>query len=872
MKHRLHQLFSNDSGKIVLLALLVLFLAFGGVQLNKLVSRNMLRADAVSTVSAWADNLVTNTDDMPAVITGSSPSARTDHLLRDATEVGDIYRYRIIDRTGHTVFSSVRPGLTAMSATDIDTNQILQSVLSGTTQSEIGFGKSSENPPYFALCYVPLRKNGQTLGMIEVYIDQTEDHAIYQRSLLLTESIVAFMVLLAGGIPGFVVYRKMRDHRRAEAKALVLAEHNFRTSQANRELERANRDKDEKLAHLLEHSPAVLYSLTIEGGRAFPQMASENIASLLGFSVDETQTSEWWVTHLHPDDREREIEGIQETIKKGVRTAEYRIKHKNGEYSWVEDTRRVIFDGEGKPTEIIGVWTDITQRKAVEIRMTAIVESSEDAIIAKNTEGIVTTWNRSAERIFGYTAVEMIGQPILRLLPSDRSDEETTILARLRQGEVVEHFETIRVRKDGTHINVSLTISPIRDANGNVIGASKIARDITDRRKLQHQLQQSQKMDAVGQLTGGVAHDFNNLLGIIIGNLDLLEREIGDNQVASQRVQVAQKAALRGSELTRRLLAFSSHENLSPSPNKLHHLIRNILEMTQRVIGPEIRIATNFDKAISKVVIDAAGFESALVNLMVNARDAMPKGGSITIATHLRQLNADYPPVRAGELKAGLYACVSVSDTGEGMSKQTLERVFEPFFTTKPRGKGTGLGLAMVYGFVKQSNGTVRIYSEPGFGTTVNLYLPATEESVPEHVEVPQSTASFEGAATVLVVDDELDLLEIATAYLTEMGCKSYAAVDARNALQVLQKHSDINLLLTDIVMPGGMNGVELAHKVRQLNPSIKVIYCSGFPADSLAERSMPLVDGPLLRKPYQRDEFSALVRRVMQTEISGAP
>jgi len=498
-------------------------------------------------------------------------------------------------------------------------------------------------------------------------------------------------------------------------------------------------------------------------------------------------------------------------------------------------------------------------------RMAAIVESSEDAIIGKNYDGIVTSWNRGAEKIFGYSTVEMMGQPIMRLLPPDRAHEETEILARLRSGEVVDHFQTVRVRKDGTHINVSLTISPILDASGNVIGASKIARDITGRMKLERQLQQSQKMDAIGQLTGGVAHDFNNLLGIVIGNLDLLERQVSTDAAALQRVQTAQKAALRGADLTRRLLAFSSNETLSPEPTNVHHLIRNVIEMTQRVIGPEIKVATSFDESISQIVIDAASLESALVNLMVNARDAMPKGGSITISTQLTKLDSSYPPVHAGELKAGPYACVSVSDTGQGMSKQTLERVFEPFFTTKPRGKGTGLGLAMVYGFVKQSHGTVRVYSEQGYGTTVNLYLPVTEDASSPLAEVVESRSSFNESATVLVVDDETDLLDIAKAYLEIMGCKAFTAVDGNDALHIVQREKNIDLMVTDIIMPGGMNGVELAAKVRELDPKIKIIYCSGFPADALAERSMPLIDGPLLHKPYLRDDFSALVRRVLE-------
>ena len=524
----------------------------------------------------------------------------------------------------------------------------------------------------------------------------------------------------------------------------------------------------------------------------------------------------------------------------------------------------------GRPGEaqlIVSTYRDITQTRQIDearTRLEAIVESSEDAIIGKDDGGMITSWNTGAEKIFGYTAEEMIGQSIARLLPVDRLQEEYDILKRSKQGETIDHIETVRKKKNGQFIHVSLTISPVRDASGKVVGASMIARNITDRKQLESQLYQSQKMEAIGQLTGGIAHDFNNLLGVIVGNLDLLERLVSKNEAGLKRVQTAQKAAARGADLTRRLLAFSSNVELKPAPIELHPCVHNTIELA-RALGPDIKITTHFDDSMPLVLVDPAGLESALLNLAVNARDAMPKGGTLTISTQLSNLEKDYPPDQAGELKAGRYACISISDTGHGMSKETLERVFEPFFTTKPRGKGTGLGLAMVYGFVKQSGGTVRIYSELNYGTTVTFYLPLAKgvsQSLP--IATPAlSPARLTGK--VLVVDDELDLLEIASAYLEEMGYTVYSAEDGASALEVVEQHKDIDLIVTDIIMPGGMNGVELAQNVRQLLPQIKVIYCSGYPADALAERSMPLVDAPLLLKPYQRSEFGVTVRAAME-------
>jgi PAS domain S-box-containing protein len=521
----------------------------------------------------------------------------------------------------------------------------------------------------------------------------------------------------------------------------------------------------------------------------------------------------------------------------------------------------------GEIEQIIVSYRDTTERKRNEdaqSRLAAIVESSEDAIIGKDLNGIITSWNRGAAKIFGYQAEEMIGQSIQRLLPPGHEHEEDGILERIRRGETIEQLESDRQRKDGRLIQVSLMISPIRDSNNRIVGASKIARDVTEKKLLERQWRQSQKMEAIGQLTGGIAHDFNNLLAIVIGNLGLLERMVGGNEAAIQRLKPAQKAAARGADLTRRLLALASREDLNPANTLIEDAIQETIELAGRALGPEIKILTHSDPTVPAVYVDGAGLESALLNLAVNARDAMPNGGTLTISTHLIHLDDSFPAIRTGELKPGVYARVSVSDTGHGMSKETLERALEPFFTTKGRDKGTGLGLAMVYGFAKQSGGTVRLYSEEGYGTTVSLYLPLADSPQPTFCEVPPAQYSDRTGGTVLVVDDEPDLLEIAHAYLTEMGYSALRADNAASALNTLALYKEIDLMLTDIIMPGGMNGVELAEKARELSPRLKVIYSSGYPSDALVERNGTRIDGPMLRKPYQRADFAAIIQRTM--------
>ena len=534
----------------------------------------------------------------------------------------------------------------------------------------------------------------------------------------------------------------------------------------------------------------------------------------------------------------------------------------------VEMTTVPITTQQDDSRKIIVSLRDIKERKLMDearSRLVAIVEYSEDAIIGKDAQGLVTSWNGGAERIFGYRSDEMMGHSVVRLLPVGHEHEEDEILQRIKRGETVEHLESLRRRKDGTIIQISLTISPIRDASGVVVGASKIARDITEKKHLELQLQQSQKMDAIGQLTGGIAHDFNNLLGIILGNLDLLEDFAASSEAATSRVQAAQRAAARGADLTRRLLAFARMGGLKPSSTSLNSSIENMIAMAARALGPEISITTLFDDSLPHVFVDAAGLESALLNLVVNARDAMPKGGSISISTRLIYVEGPSTPEATGQLTPGWYACASMTDTGQGMPKDTLARAFEPFFTTKQRDKGTGLGLAMVHGFVTQSGGSVRLYSEPGIGTTVSIYLPLVAEDSQTKSAITEEDLSKRLSALVLIVDDETDLLMIAGKYLEDMGCTILQAVDGASALKILEQDKQIDLMVTDIIMPGGMNGVELAQRAHELRPSIKVVYSSGFPADSLAERKMPLLDGPLLRKPYQRAELRAVVSTVLE-------
>jgi PAS domain S-box-containing protein len=517
---------------------------------------------------------------------------------------------------------------------------------------------------------------------------------------------------------------------------------------------------------------------------------------------------------------------------------------------------------------------DITVRKdaekrlgQMEARYRGLMEAAPDGMVVVNPDGEIVLLNARAETQFGYRRDELLGQKVTSIIPEGFAERliadalRTTAEALAQQ--IGTGIELHGRRKEGTVFPIEIMLSPLESAEGILVTAA--IRDISARKQLEHQLQQSQKMEAIGQLTGGIAHDFNNLLGVIIGNLDLLDRLVVGNEAAVKRVQTAQKAAMRGADITRRLLMFTSNEELKPATVLLGDSIQNMIELAGHALGADIKITTHVDATVPPLFVDPAGLESALLNLVVNARDAMPKGGCLLIDSKVQNLEGSHPTVHTGDLKAGRYVCVSVTDTGSGMSRETLERAFEPFFTTKPRNKGTGLGLAMVYGFAKKSGGTVHAYSELGQGTTVSLYLPLVADLTQPLPAGTPMALNTKQRGTVLVVDDEVDLLDVALAYLAEMGFIGYAAVDGACALEMMAQHSEIDLMMTDIIMPGGMNGVELVQRARALRPGLKVIYSSGFPAEALAEKSMQMADEPLLRKPYQRAEFAAIIHCILK-------
>ncbi|MBO9662858.1 PAS domain S-box protein [Dokdonella sp.] len=487
------------------------------------------------------------------------------------------------------------------------------------------------------------------------------------------------------------------------------------------------------------------------------------------------------------------------------------------------------------------------------------------AIFLLDADGRVLTWNTGAERIAGYTAAEVIGENFTRFYtPDDRAAAMPQRALAIARAEGKYEAEGWRMRKDGSRFWASVLIDAIHDAGGEVVGFAKVTRDMTERRAIEEQLQQSQRMEAVGRMTGGVAHDFNNLLTIIIGNLDGICRETGLRPKVRTAAEHALRGAQRATALTQQLLAFSRRQTLNPQPTDINRLVAGTAELLKRTFGESIAIATELSGDLAACAVDAAQLESALINLAMNARDAMPTGGRLTISTANMRVDVPAVPVLLQDC-----VMIAVTDTGVGMSDDVRDHAFEPFFTTKPAGRGTGLGLSQVYGFVKQSGGLVRLHSEPGRGTTVTICLPRLDAEMPQVAEAKPAEAPG-GSGTVLVVEDNEDVRSYGAGLLRELGFDVLEAADGESALTLFERHPEVRLLFTDVGLPG-IDGVRLAEEARRERPDLKVLFTTGYAHHSLALSARPESGTGLLRKPYMHAQLAHGVRELLDADVATA-
>jgi PAS domain S-box-containing protein len=620
----------------------------------------------------------------------------------------------------------------------------------------------------------------------------------------------------------------------------------------------------------------------------------------------------------------------------------------------------------------------------------AVVESSHDAIILLTLDGTITAWNRAAERLSGFTAAEAVGNRIDIVIPAELRDQPREMLERIAQGEAIEQHDTVRLRKDGSRLDISLVISPIRSRTGEVVGASAIARDIGERKRAQQalnqqieerrrifetsqdlilvtdtkgnfvqvspssmtilgyqpsemightaiefihpddldstrnemrsarrgrqirnfearyihkdgravtltwmgtwsepvqryffvgrdlteqqateaQFRQAQKMEAVGQLTGGIAHDFNNILTVITGTIGILGEAVADRPELETITRMIDEAAERGGQLTKHLLAFARKQPLQPRETNINNLVLETVKLLRPTLGEHIQIDPSLADDTWPALIDPNQLTTAILNLALNGRDAMPSGGSLVIETKNTYLDEAYAAMNI-EVTPGPYVMIAVSDTGAGIAPSNLERVFDPFFTTKEVGKGTGLGLSMVYGLVKQSNGHIKIYSEQGHGTSVKMYLPRATKADPGAAEMPALALVQGGHEAVLIVEDDALVRKLVVTQIRSLGYTALEASNAAQALAVIRSDAAIDLLLTDVIMPGPMNGRQLADEAVKHRPSLKVLFTSGYTENAIVHHGRLDAGVLLLAKPYRKPELARMVRTALDIEYA---
>ncbi|USF88035.1 hybrid sensor histidine kinase/response regulator [Candidatus Endoriftia persephonae] len=539
----------------------------------------------------------------------------------------------------------------------------------------------------------------------------------------------------------------------------------------------------------------------------------------------------------------------------------------------IEVMVRTIRDDTGSPLGVLMGMHDLTRARQAqqalresEERYRTIFEGAPEGVWLIGPDHRTLEVNQRLCEMLGYRADEMIGRT-----PLDFADEENQKIFRGQAAKIEttdrRNYEVELRHRDGHNIPAHFNAITLHTDKGGVLASVAFVTDLTEQKITEQALRRAQKMDAIGQLTGGIAHDFNNLLGIIIGNLDFLKRLLPEDDKSLKRVESASKAALRAADLTRQLLGFSRKQAQEARPTNINQVIRDMDSLIARSVTPEVEVELQLADHPWLTRIDPGDLEDALLNLILNARDAMPQGGKLTIETANKRLDKTYAGLNPA-ITPGDYLQLAVSDTGSGIPKEILEQIFEPFFTTKPSDKGTGLGLSMVYGFARRSNGYVKAYSEPGIGTTIRIYLP---RSIEKSEMIPQTSISetrlTPGHGTILVVDDEDNLLDLARDYLEETGYKVHTATRATEALALLESEDDINLLFSDVVMPGGMNGYELAEQAYKLYPNLKILLTSGFTKKVAARHSQAHFAANLLSKPYSRDDLIKRIQDVLDGE-----
>lgn len=651
-----------------------------------------------------------------------------------------------------------------------------------------------------------------------------------------------------------------------ENEVLVLV----RDITSRKRAEEAVRAAEAELRRVLSSVSDCIWTAEVDSdGQVRLLYISPVIAKISGRPPEYYAGPEQWYGQAHPDDRARFEEFLRQTAARpgGSRQIEYRVVWPDGSIRWVRtaatasrlDENRVRVDG--VDADITGSKLADEARRQASEALEAVIQASPLAIFALDLEGRIKSWNPAAERIFGWAACEVLDIS-MPLLGAPDPEVFHALIERGKRGEMMNGIEVTQQRKDGSLVEVAIWTALLRDEAGAPSGFMTVAADISQRRQLEEQLRQSQKMEAVGRLAGGVAHDFNNLLTVITGYGYMLLDDLQANRCEPLRGSVEEilRAVDKASALTNQLLAFSRRQIARPKPIDLTVLVADMDRMLRRVIGEHIEVVAELSPDLGIVRADPGQIEQVLMNLIVNSRDAMPGGGRITVRTENVEFDVDSATVPFGAPR-GRYVKLSVTDTGHGMDEATKARVFEPFFTTKDPGKGTGLGMSLVYGIIKQAGGEIEVASGVGEGTSIAIYLPRIEEAAQQGSEAPAPSEAECGSETILLVEDEDDVRKLVVDVLTQRGYSVLETSRPDEAVLMCEEHpKEIHLLLTDVVMPG-MNGRELAERLAWMRPEMKAVYMSGYTQDA---KICGGLEALFLRKPFTPSVLAKKIRQVL--------
>ncbi|HVH68611.1 MAG TPA: PAS domain S-box protein [Gemmatimonadales bacterium] len=668
---------------------------------------------------------------------------------------------------------------------------------------------------------------------------------------------------IRAGAADYIVKHHLERLGPAVLRALDLRR--ARTDQAR--AEEARRQGEERFRALIEHGADAVALIAPDGTLLF---ASQSAERLLGFAPGEL-VGRASLERVHPDDIPRVQAALTESGASPGRPLAlgFRWRHKDGAWRYI-DAVAVNRLSEPAVGAIVVNFRDDTERRQAETalreseeRYRTLVEGVRDVIFALSPEGTITSLNPAFETITGWRREEWVGQPFERLVHPEDLPHALELLGQVVRGELrpVSQFRVRTARGDHRMVEFSATPQLLEQ---RLIGILGIGRDVTERVQLEQQLRQAQKMEAVGRLAGGIAHDFNNILTAITGYADLLLDDLSPADPRRQDVAEVRKASERAAGLTRQLLAFSRQQVLQPKIIDINALVGDLEKMLGRLLGEDVELSTRLDPAAGRVKADAGQLEQVLMNLAVNARDAMPQGGRLMLETSNADLSAGYAADHY-PAQPGPYVMIAVTDTGTGMSEETQAHMFEPFFTTKEKGKGTGLGLATVYGIVKQSGGFIWVYSELGHGSTFKIYLPRVADATERAgATAPPLERAPRGTETVLLAEDETPVRAIARQVLERQGYTVLEAPTAEKALAIAAQYSGaIHLLLTDVIMPG-MNGRELATRLAHVRPETRVIFMSGYTDDTVMRHGVLELGSTYVQKPFAPDAIARKVREVL--------